>query len=76
MLVTGTRAIFETICSTSRTVTVRSGLAGEAERRAHLVHDVDGLVRQEAVVDIALGQFGGGPDRRFGIADMMVLFIA
>ena len=41
-------------------------------RGAGLVDDIDGLVRQMPIIDIALGQFRRGPQRLPGVADLMV----
>lgn len=52
-------------------------LGGPAERPqphpgARLVHEVDGLVRQEAVADVAVGQFGRCHQCVVGEADLVV----
>ena len=44
--------------------------------RAGLIDEVDGLVRQEPVGDIAVGQLDGGNQRLVGVADLMVRLVA
>ena len=43
---------------------------------AGLVQQVDGLVRQAAIADIALGELGGGLQGVRGIVDLVVLLVA
>src|SRR3712207_8295247 len=43
--------------------------------RSRLIDDVDGLVRQEPVGDVALRQLGGGAQRGIRNADPVVIFV-
>ena len=51
-------------------------LRQDALRRARLVDDVDRLVRQMAVVDVACGEFGRRGQRRRRVLDAVMLFEA
>ncbi len=55
----------------------RLGLAvdSHAQTRCRLVHQVDGLVGQEAVRDVAVGKRGRGNDRRVRNADAVVKLV-
>ena len=55
---------------------LRGGHAADAQARARLVDEVDGLVRQEAVVDVAVGELGGGLDGVVGDDDAVEGLIA
>ena len=74
----GMRAIFATTCSTS----VRADALLAAARRhellcsTRLVDHVDGLVRLEAVGDVAVGQLGSRTQRLVGVAQMIVILEA
>ena len=46
-----------------------------ARAGARLVDDVDGLVRQEAVLDVAVGQRDGGLERGVGVVHVVVLLV-
>ncbi len=48
----------------------------DAGAGAGLVDDVDGLVRQEAILDVAAGEHGSRGQGLVGIAHMMVLLVA
>src|SRR5439155_21187908 len=50
--------------------------APDAEARPGLVDEVDGLVGQEAVGDVAVGQVGGGHDGLVGDGDAVVGLVA
>ncbi len=54
----------------------RSGHALDAQSRPGLVDQVNGLVRQEAVRDVAVGQLGGGLQGAVGDRDAVVRLIA
>ena len=51
---------------------LRLGIDLHAEPRGGLVHEVDRLVGQEAVGDVAVGERRGGDDRRIGDAHAVV----
>ena len=48
----------------------------DAHPRGCLVDQVDGLVRQEAIGDVAVGELGGGLERLVGDLDAVVLLVA
>ena len=54
----------------------RRGHAGNTQASTGLVHQVNGLIRKEAVRDIAVGQLGGGLDRGIGNDDAVVGLVA
>ena len=51
-------------------------IRGDAGAGAGLVNEVDGLIRQEAVLDVAVGKVRGGLDSTLRIAHMVVLLVA
>ena len=53
----------------------RAGHGADARARAGLVHHVNGLVRQKAVGDVAVGEFHGGFDGLVGELGLVVLFV-
>ncbi len=55
---------------------IRSGEGAQADAGAGFVDQVDRLVGQETIRDVAGGQLDGGPHRLFGDLDLMVRFIA
>ena len=52
------------------------GFGQDALRRTGLVDDVDGLVRQMTVADVARGKLGGRGKRRRGVLDAVVILEA
>ena len=52
------------------------GIDFHLDARGGLVDQVDGLVGQEAVGDVAMAQLGRGDDRRVGDVDAVVQFVA
>ena len=54
----------------------RLGIDFHADARRRLVDQVDGLVRQEAVGDVAMAQLGGGNDGRVGDAHPVVQLVS
>ena len=54
----------------------RRGHPADAHPRAGLVDEVDRLVRQEPVADVAVGQGGGGDQRAVGDRDPVVRLVA
>ena len=54
----------------------RGGKAVQSHARGGLVHEVDGLVGQEAVADIAVGQADGGLKRLVGDLDLVMRLVA
>src|SRR5690606_22287581 len=54
----------------------RGGHATDAQSRARLVDEVDRLVGQEAVVDVAVRERGGGHERVVGDRDPVVRLVA
>jgi len=69
------RAIFATTASMSFTPMVL-GRRGQTLHGARLVDDVDGLVRQVTLADIAFGQLGGSTQGLLGEAHLVVLLKA
>ena len=53
-----------------------SAIRGDASAGTGLVNEVDGLIGQKAILDIAVGQVRGGLDSTLRIAHMVVLFVA
>ena len=51
-------------------------VGGDAGAGAGLVNEVDGLIRQEAVLNVAVGKVRGGLDSTLRIAHMVVLLVA
>ena len=64
-----------TTSSTSRSDTVLRRGRAQAHRGAGLVEHVDGLVRQEAVGEVAHGEFDAAADRRLRVAHAVVLLV-
>ncbi len=54
----------------------RRGVDLHAQARGGLVHEVDRLVGEEAVGDVAVGEHGRGDERRIADADAVVGFVA
>ncbi len=54
---------------------LRLGVDLHAQARRRLVHQVDRLVRQETVGDVAVGQRGGGDQRRVGYAHAVMQLV-
>ncbi len=50
-------------------------VAGNASTRTGLVHEVNRLIGQEAVLDVAVRQVRGGLERRGRVPNMMMLFV-
>jgi hypothetical protein len=50
----------------------RLGLGAQPDPRRRLIDQVDGLVREEAVADVAIGQLRGGHDRLVGDPDPVI----
>ena len=57
-------------------VDVDTGSACQRHPGTGLVDEVDGLVRQEAVGDVAVRQFDRGPDRLVGVGDFVEFRVA
>src|ERR1035437_9313910 len=55
---------------------LREGVELDAQAAGSLVDEVDGLVRQEAVADITVGERRGGDDRAVGDAHAVMRFVA
>ena len=72
----GIRAIRETTFSMSATLTVAVFPALKPEQGAYFIHDINGLVRQKTLVDVAVGKFSSGPDGSLGVMDMVMLLVA
>ena len=51
-------------------------VGGDAGAGAGLVNEVDGLIGQEAILDVAVGEVRGGLDSTLRIAHMVVLLVA
>ena len=51
-------------------------IRGDASACAGLVNEVDGLIGQEAILDVAVGKVRGGLDSTLRIAHMVVLLVA
>ena len=51
-------------------------IRGDASAGAGLVDEVDGLIGQEAILDVAVGKVRGGLDSTLRIAHMVVLLVA
>ena len=54
----------------------RGGHSADTQARARFVDEVDGLVREETVGDVTVGEFGGRSDRLIGDDDPVVGFVA
>ena len=53
----------------------RAGHGADAGAGAGFVHDVDGLVRQEAAGEVAVGKLRGGFERFVGVAGLVVRLV-